>query len=238
MGDSRKHRGAHPKDPELFAPDKLLILRRAAAELAWLLDRGYAQKPALTLVGARHQLHRRQREALQRIASPKTLSDGRRARRVEPAGRRVVVDGFNVIINIESALAGGMLLRGCDGWLRNLAKLHGSYRMVEETEQAVSLLTAALAPAQEVLWLLDRKVSNSGRLASLLRNRGATVEPRDAVDNLIAARAGPGTGWTAATADSAILDRVETALDLPARVIENLPNTWIIDMQNIRDDVT
>jgi len=40
MGDSRSHRGAHPKDPDLFHADAVAGLRTAAGDLAWLLERG------------------------------------------------------------------------------------------------------------------------------------------------------------------------------------------------------
>ena len=45
-----------------------LGLRRAQAELCWLLDRGYAMTSSLELVGNRHGLTQRQRLALARSA--------------------------------------------------------------------------------------------------------------------------------------------------------------------------
>jgi uncharacterized protein YyaL (SSP411 family) len=55
MPDRRRHRGPHPKDPELFAPRHWPTLRRAVADLSWLLGRGYSEKAALKLVGDRYR---------------------------------------------------------------------------------------------------------------------------------------------------------------------------------------
>ena len=59
MPDTRQHRGAHPEDGRLFAPEMLPRLRAAVSELSWLLSRGYPARAALKLVGDRHRLKRR-----------------------------------------------------------------------------------------------------------------------------------------------------------------------------------
>ena len=63
MPDRRKHRGPHPEDARLFAPEVWPLLREATADLCWLLSRGYADKSALRLVGDRYELVARQRAA-------------------------------------------------------------------------------------------------------------------------------------------------------------------------------
>src|SRR5215207_227597 len=157
--DTRRHRGAHPADAELFAPDQLTKLRRAVSELCWLLSRGYNMTSALKLVGDRHGLRERQRLAVSRCA----CSDQDRQRRKDNCipleqlvGQEVIVDGFNLIITVEAALSGGPLLIGVDDCIRDLSSVHGSYRSVEETDRAISLIGEAVqrfAPSS-VLWLL------------------------------------------------------------------------------------
>ena len=172
--DNRQHRGAHPEDRRLFAPGNIAALRVAVGELSWLLGRGYATKSALKLVGDRHNLNERQRLAVARAACSDEQRDARAAACLDPErarGRAVVVDGFNLMITTEAALGGGVLVRGRDGCVRDLSSVHGSYRSVAETERAVRLLGEAFAalglgPAR---WLLDRPVSNSGRLAERIR---------------------------------------------------------------------
>ncbi len=91
------------------------------------------------------------------------------------AGEPIAIDGYNLLITIESALSGGIILAGRDGCLRDLASLHGTYRTVEETLPAARLIGEhlhALHPAS-IDWYVDAPVSNSGRLRALLLEESA-----------------------------------------------------------------
>ncbi|MDB5297887.1 MAG: hypothetical protein JWO31_3870, partial [Phycisphaerales bacterium] len=81
MPDTRSHRGPHPDDGRLFHPDRWPALRTAAAELSWLLSRGYGEVAALKVVGDRHALSARQRSAVRRAA----CTDDQLARRAAAA---------------------------------------------------------------------------------------------------------------------------------------------------------
>jgi hypothetical protein len=180
--DRRRHRGAHPEDARLFEAARLDALRVAVSELSWLLGRGYRMKSALKLVGDRHNLRERQRLAVSRAACAEEDCARRQASRLsgaDVAGEGLVVDGFNLIILLEAALSGGVLVRGRDGCVRDLSSVHGSYRAVEETERAILLAGEALEllGPSSVEWLLDSPVSNSGRLAA--RVREVAAGPRD-----------------------------------------------------------
>ncbi len=66
MPDRRIHRGPHPQDAKLFAPDKIDALQLALADFSLLLTKGYAGKSALKLVGDKFSLTERQRLAIMR----------------------------------------------------------------------------------------------------------------------------------------------------------------------------
>ena len=236
--DTRRHRGAHPADAELFATNQLAKLRRAVSELCWLLSRGYNMTSALKLVGDRHGLRERQRLAVSRCA----CSDQARQRRQDHCvsleqlrNQQVIVDGFNLIITVEAALSAGPLLIGMDDCIRDLSSVHGSYRSVEETERAISMIGDALqklAPAS-VLWLLDRPVSNSGRLAAKIaglathNNWPWNVEVVFNPDSAMVA-----SPAVAITSDSSILDQVERWADLKSHLLANeIPGAWMIDLR-------
>ena len=216
-----RHRGPHPSDRDIFAPAQLPALRDAVADLSWLYARGYSDVAAVALVGDRYRLRKRARNAAGRMATPDEVAAARRAKRLALGalrGRALVIDGFNVLVTSESALSGAVVLRGRDGAHRDLSAVHGSYRPVAETEQVIATLVdvlGAAAPAS-VRWLLDRPVSNSGRLAARLRAAapGWEVELVDAPDPVLAA-----SDAVVATADSWILDRCVAWCDLPAEVI-------------------
>lgn len=237
--DRRQHRGAHPADRGLFAEGRLADLRAAVAELSWLLTRGYASKSALKLVGDRYELTERQRASVARAACSDASLEGRAARRLpldEVKGVQLIVDGFNLIITAEAALGGGVLMLCRDGCLRDLSSVHGSYRAVSETERALSLIgdvLATLEPAA-VCWLLDKPISNSGRLAERIRNLAAErgwpwrVELVFDPDGEIAASA-----HVAVTSDSNILDRASRWVNLGRHLIEaRLPESLVIDLRS------
>ena len=237
--DRRRHRGAHPEAARLFDGGWLASLRVATSELSWLLSRGYQSKSALKLVGDRHALRERQRLAVARAACAEESLARRRVTRVEDekvAGEALIVDGFNLVITLEAALSGGVLVRGRDGCVRDLSSVHGSYRAVEETERAVVLAgeaLGALAPAS-VLWLLDRPVSNSGRLAERVRTVAAVrgwpwrVEVEFNPDREIV-----NSGRVAVTSDSNVLDGVARWLNLGRMIVErHVPDAWVIDLSD------
>ncbi len=151
------------------------------------------------------------------------------------SGGRIAIDAFNVIIGVETALAGGVLLRGADGALRDLSSVHGSYRRVEATECALDALCETVcswSPAS-VAWFVDRPVSNSGRLAGWIRERAPggvawTVElPHDADVALIEADA------VACSADARILERAPDWANLVSEAVAtHVPQAWIVDLRS------
>jgi hypothetical protein len=202
-------------------------LRAAVADFSWLLGRGYPERSALALVGNRFSLTGRQRLAVQRAACTDEARLARAARRTELAalrGRALWIDGFNVLITVEAALAGGVLLRCRDGCLRDMASIHGSYRTVAETALAGDALATAISELRlaRCRILLDRSVSNSGRARAALldaaRSRGLdwSVELTDDVDREL--RAAP-DGVVIASADAGVLGRCGSWTDLASGLV-------------------
>ncbi|MEN6495857.1 MAG: DUF434 domain-containing protein [Thermoguttaceae bacterium] len=235
MPDTRSHRGPHPEDLALFGPHTYEALRQAAADLCWLLNRGYAARSALTLVGDRYQLHARQRVAVARVVCSDTEASRREAHRVNRdalRGRPLLLDGYNVLTTVEAALAGGVILRARDGTYRDMASMHGSYRKVAETWPALDLigrLTAEAGPT-ECRWYLDRAVSNSGRLKQIMEEVAAAAGWRWSVelvpdpDPLLSK-----SPEIVVTADSAILDACHAWFNLARETIDRyVPQAWVV----------
>lgn len=216
-------RGFLPDDPQLFSEAACASLRVAAGDLSYLLARGYSMVASLKLVGDHHQLVERQRMALRRNTCSAAAAAARKAARRPVAGQDIVIDGFNILVTLEVALCGGPLFRGNDGLLRDLAAVHGGYRLLSETEKAIECVMQVLQPAQSVLWLLDQPVARSGELASVLRRFGASVSLVQSPDTLL--RQVP----VAATADGPILDAAGASVDLVGAVVADW-DLWIIDL--------
>lgn len=239
--DRRRHRGAHPRDRELFAERHVAVLRQAVAEFSWLLSREYSPKAALKLVGDRYSLAARQRLAVLRCGCDDRAVDQAAVSAVEPdrcAGQALGIDGYNLLITLESGLSGGLVLIGRDGRYRDLAAVHGSYRTVRETGEALLLILWKIAGMQpsRVDCYLDQPVSNSGRLktriAELLEETAfATcpfnVELSPSPDRLLKRYDG-----VVATTDSVVLRHCRRALDLAGTVIrERVSGAWVLDLR-------
>lgn len=235
MPDRRCHRGPHPEDVALFSPEAAAVLRQALGDLCWMLSRSYAGPSALKLVGDHYQLCARQRIAVARCACSEAEAARREAHRVGLAqlrGQPLDVDGYNVLTTVEAALAGGVVLAARDGTYRDMASMHGSYRKVAETRPALERIGRVMAEAgvKECHWLLDRAVSNSGRLKHLMAEVATAaawpwkVELVDDPDPTLIH-----SDRIVATADSAILDQCHAWFNLARETVARyVPQAWVV----------
>jgi hypothetical protein len=88
---------------------------------------------SLKLVGDHFKLTKRQRLAVLRNAS--AWKDVQNRFNKECKGENledetILIDGFNLLITIESALSGGYIFIGVDGGIRDLSSIHWSYKRV------------------------------------------------------------------------------------------------------------
>jgi hypothetical protein len=232
MPDKRKHRGAGPQDNKLFCEEKIPALRQATADYSLLLTKEYPQTASLKLVGDKFELTDRQRLAIMRSS----CSDGQLAARLarqaqaeELDGQDILIDGYNVLITVEAAMSGAYLFIGRDGCRRDLAGLHGTYRKVTETIPAIELINKCLKELKlkDICWLLDRPVSNSGRLKTIIES--ATGREVKLVNNPDAELIK--SDKIAASSDSEVLDGAKRWFNLAGYVIkENLLPGRIIDL--------
>ncbi len=226
-------RGFSPKDTIEFGETWQERMANAAEDVRYLLRRGYDVSSAVTFVGNRFQLSNRQRMAITRGAASGQQVQARREKELSSLSGVVYVDGFNTVITLEVALSGSLLLRCDDGAIRDIAGLHGSYRIVDKTPRAVGLMLDALEeqPIDEVVVYLDQPVSNSGRLKSLIaklgENRGYTlsVQLLTDVDRQISKQP------QVITSDGVILDACGGWFNLNRRIIEkHIPEAWIYSL--------
>lgn len=207
-------------------------LSPAIRDYRLLLDRGYPVKATLKLVGDRYRLAREARTILFR-----GIADGRKSGLIQeriitalPEEPSLAVDVYNVLYTLVNYRKGRPLFIATDGLLRDAGGLHGRIPDGGALDEALRLLTAALAalkPSRLALYL-DAPVSGSGDLASQLRRlcRGAgiagnlTVEALPSADPAVRSWA----GTACITADSAIaLKAASPTFDLARRILED---TW------------
>ena len=225
-------RGYVPNDSKEFNEEALRVLKYAAEDLYYLLNRYYKIKGASTLIGNHYMLSERQRLALVRAISPKADLEKRKEKECLWPIEEVNIDGFNTIITLEVALSGSLLVRGMDGTIRDLAGLRGTYRIIDKTYLAVKYLFEALEEkgVRKAHIFLDAPVSNSGRLKQLLLEKAegyqvsVEVEVINEVDSVLSVKKG------VMSSDAIILNKCESWINLNAYIIEKkLPMSWCID---------
>lgn len=228
-------RGYVASDEVELSPTALHVLKHAAEEVSFLVDRAYPRDGAIGFVGDRHQLTGRQRLLLARAVSGEHARKERQSRRIELdelSGRTVLIDGFNLIITLEVALSESPVVLGQDGTVRDLAGLRGTYHLIDKTPVAIGLVFDLLEAhgAQGAHFLFDLPVSNSGRISRLVRELGAQ-RPLDVdSDTIEDVDKALSESEYVVTSDSAILDSCTSWFNLGAEIVGRLEGCWTIDL--------
>jgi len=189
------------------------LLRSAARDLRFLLNRGYPRKSALSFVGNHFQLHQDERDLLYRGVFTRKQSMVRCAKMVrvrEIKGEKLIIDGHNVLITLESAIKRRPLLLADDNFVRDISRIFRRFRPTDRTKAAWGLVTV----------LLDAPLPRSGELATRIRQwmnyariKGDVTTAARPESSLLALEG------IKASADSVIIDRSTKVFDLAGHII-------------------
>ena len=236
MSTKNVKRGFDPDDLKIFSKESIAELKIAQEEIQWLLDRGYKIKQIIEFTGNHYLLSSRARTALQRTTSSTAEYEKRRSTMLPFECAKdgcLNIDGFNLIITLEVAMSGSPILLGKDGVFRDLAGLRGTYRIIDKTDTAISLIGKTLQELSVpmVKFYLDSPVSNSGRLKTKIleysEQWGMPVEV-ELIPNVDAVLAGK---ERVVTGDSIILDECKSWFNLSRKIIEDhIQDAWVVDL--------
>lgn len=171
---NNRNRGKNTGDDTLFGSEKQLHkLKLAVEDMQYLLSRDYPEKAASDLVGNRYRLKTRQIQALRGASASIQQLHNRQLKHVDISDlkdKTVYVDGFNVLILLESLLSEAYVFEGLDGCIRDLSGVHGTYKRVNQTLRAVELVASFYRKNQihQLVWIFDKPVSNSGRIKQIV----------------------------------------------------------------------
>ncbi|MBB4807942.1 hypothetical protein HNP38_003258 [Chryseobacterium defluvii] len=171
---NNRNRGKNTGDDNLFGSEKQVsALRSAVEDMHYLLSREYPEKAASELAGNRYKLKTRQIQALRGASASETQIRNREEKQLKITDlkeKTVHLDGFNVLILLESLLSGAYIFEGLDGCYRDLSGVHGTYKRVNQTLRSVELVASFFRKAQlkKLIWIFDRPVSNSGRIKQII----------------------------------------------------------------------
>ncbi len=201
---------------------------KAAEDLRYLLSRDYPRTGTLTFVGNHYQLPRDEREILYRGVYPDSVAQARQNKLIPPEsmeGRSIGVDGHNVLITLESALSGRVIVSCDDGVIRDTSGVSHAFRPTDLTLQALDLVLDHVVNynMRSILFLLDAPMSLSGELASqisaAMSGRGIMGRARAVPDPDAELSSFPGI---VATSDSILIDRVDEPIDLAGHIIRQI----------------
>lgn len=197
------------------------MLAEAYRDLRYLLNRGYRKSVALDFVANHYRLSLEERHLLARCVFPEGWVERVGKKLLKPediAGRTLAVDGFNVLITLESLVEGRAIL--CeDGLVRDL-KYVGKYRLNESTERLLREIAEALKAlgVKGAVFFYGKNTPKSGLVRALtekaLRRSGVRGEvylvksPDFELKRFEAV----------ATADTAIIEKTPSVFDLAGYV--------------------
>ncbi|AZA53445.1 DUF434 domain-containing protein [Chryseobacterium sp. G0201] len=171
---NNRNRGKNTGDDTLFGSEKQIDkLKLAVQDMNYLLSRDYAEKASSELIGNHYRLKTRQIQALRGVSASENQIQNRRLKQFEISDVKdkiIYLDGFNVLILLESLLSEAYIFRGVDGCYRDLSGVHGTYKRVNQTQRSIELVSIFFQKAelQKLIWIFDKPVSNSGRIKEII----------------------------------------------------------------------
>lgn len=223
----QSNRGKEAKDDFFFGTPKFKeSLKEALIDMNYLLTRGYSEKNALFTVGTRYKLASRQQKAVQGMSASNEQLRIRKAKEVVfeiLENKTVVIDGFNILILLESTLSNGYIFKGQDTCYRDLSSVHGNYKIVNQTEMAIDLVVDFYneSKLQQLVWIFDKQVSNSGRIKAKIEakaiehNLNWRVILEDNADQALV-----NSNQIVASSDGIVLDKAINWFNLTSYLIE------------------
>ncbi len=212
-----KNRGKEGRDDYLFGEAFMQRkIKEAVTDMSFLLERGYGETSSCELVGNRYKLNKRQQQAIKGMSAGVTKVINRRNTEIDTSslqGKTLIIDGFNQIILLESILSEAYIFKGKDGVYRDLSSVYGTYKSVDQTEEAITIFADFFKKHKvvKVIWVFDKPVSNSGRMKTKLlefakkNNCNWEVILENNPDKVI-----PKSNHVVITSDAWILDRVDS----------------------------
>jgi len=205
-------------------------IQEGALDFRYLLNRGYPRKVSLDLVGNRYQLTSDLRHLLHRGVFSNADSKLRSKKRLPIEairGKKLAIDGYNIIITVEAGVSGQPLTLGDDGFIRDISGLSGRFKKTERTEEAIRLVLDVLKRTKplQILFLFDAPISRSGQLAQEIRDRLKREHiPGDARAVKVPERILNRFPGVIATSDTAIIDQSEKVVDLAGAILRRRTN--------------
>jgi hypothetical protein len=148
-------------------------------------------------------------------------------------GEVVSIDGYNLLITVESMLSNRLLVHCDDHLTRDVSGVFGKHKITPVTTQALGIILQSLKEHEpkEVYFVYDKQVSRSGELAYKTRTmmadlqlKGiATTAPKADIATIKA-------GGVIVSSDSLVAQKAERILDLAGELASEASYSNILQL--------
>jgi hypothetical protein len=211
-------------------------LAEAVKDLRYLLARGYNRGSAVRFVGDKCRLTLEERHVLTRGVFDKAEAESIRMKLVkisEISGQKVSIDGYNLLITVESILAKKPLIQCDDFVTRDISAVFGKHKITARSIRALRLILKNLREyeTKEVHFFYDKQVSKSGLLASTTRRMIAEFELQGtATTTQKADVATLRSGGIIVSSDTVIIQKAGKVLDLAGDLANQLSYKNVVQL--------
>jgi hypothetical protein len=205
---------------------------KAADDIRYLLERGYHRDIAIRFVADHYKMDKNERYILARTVFSDATASSRKKKKLDIRdlkNRKLLVDGYNVLITLENLLGSEDIWIGDDSFLRDIKGMFKNHSNKDITFQAVEKMLNFIKKSDfecaEIL--LDMQMKNSGELAAFIRKRmeelsiSGDARTSKHVDFDLK-NCEP--DYVVATADGVIIDAVENVVDIPGCIAADIKN--------------
>jgi hypothetical protein len=207
-------------------------MKDASTDLRFLLNRRYDKARAIKFVGNKYQLDKSERHILYRaLYSDEEINIIKK--KLVPfeqiSGKHLAIDGYNVLIAVESILSKKTIINCDDGIIRDVSGIFGSHVISPVTYESIDLILSQITkkPPKLLQFFFDSQVSKSGELSKIIREKmnelqiNGDAETVKQVDSTLKKL----NCDIVATSDTIIIAQASAVVDIPRRIIEMMSPT-------------
>jgi hypothetical protein len=203
-------------------------LLKPARDIRSILRWGYPKLATIRFVAEHSQLSTEERYILTRVIMPPEKVSSRIRKKVncnEISNRDLLVDGYNVLLSVDSLLKNEPIWFCDDGYIRDTRYYFSRTSQADDIEEAFDSVLEFLSEnsPKSVNFLLDSQISRSGELAGFIRCKleahkvpGGAHTSKTVDFDLKTEGRNPDKNLIVATSDGIVIDSVLQVLDIPA----------------------
>lgn len=218
--------------PAFSEPAQKERLLKPARDIRSILRWGYPKFATIRFVADHSQLSAEERHILTRVIMPPDKVVSRVRKKIACDGirdRDLLLDGYNVLLSVDSLLKDGPMWFCDDGYIRDTRYYFSKAKQAEDIEEALDAVLEFFSEARpkSVTFLLDAQISRSGELAGFIRRKlkeqgipGEAHTSKTTDFDLKTEGGKPEKQLVVATSDGIVIDSVLQVLDIPACLME------------------